>query len=461
MLPRSLHLVQDKDGRYYLVGEGKKVLSDCSECLNLYSSADWTNWRFEGCILNNSNVVAPPPYNQEPYYRMERPKIFGPEACGNKGQYTMWFHCDTSGFAMKSVGVLTAPAITGPWSFVAPCFRPDAQDSYDMGTYFDDPARGGDGNAYLIRSVRNQFAGISQLTPDCLNTTAAGIVSQGPDMEGQVLMRDAQGVLHAGGSHLTGWDPNPAIFVTTNSSTLPGALWGDEINPSGDPTTYDTQSTFIFPYRHADGHTTYMWMADRWNANGPGGLDNMTLVWLPLLPPTSNGSNPAPQPGWVLTAQPCNAADSTQVFTIVSASNTVVHTSSGLCVAQADPSCDPSTGLCSLVLATCDASPAQTWYVGSSGHTLQSTAKNTAAGCVDWNLANNDLTTGNPLIAYTCGSPPAWNEEFILPAANTPAVVTLVGQNWQPSSYCVAVRPAHDPTQWQLPWLDQWSLKDY
>jgi hypothetical protein len=65
---------------------------------------------------------------------------------------------------------------------------------------------------------------------------------------------------------------------------LPSAEWGDNYNPSDDATTFDSQSTFIFPFTHADGHTTFVWMADR-NAKGPGGIDNMTLVWLPLLPP--------------------------------------------------------------------------------------------------------------------------------------------------------------------------------
>ncbi len=38
------------------------------------------------------------------------------------------FHCDTSNFAMRSVGVLTADVVTGPYKFAAPCFKPDGQD---------------------------------------------------------------------------------------------------------------------------------------------------------------------------------------------------------------------------------------------------------------------------------------------------------------------------------------------
>ena len=75
-------------------------------------------------------------------------------------KYVMWFHCDTPGFTMRSVGVLTADAVTGPYEFASPCFRPDGRDSYDMGTFLDAT---GDGRSYLIRSVENKFAGISQV----------------------------------------------------------------------------------------------------------------------------------------------------------------------------------------------------------------------------------------------------------------------------------------------------------
>ncbi len=59
-------------------------------------------------------------------------------------------------------------------------------------------------------------------------------------------------------------------------------------HPSGDPTTFDSQSTFVLPYTRADGSTLYIYCGDRWNAAGPGGLLNSTYIWLPLLP-TSGG----------------------------------------------------------------------------------------------------------------------------------------------------------------------------
>lgn len=151
----------------------------------------------------------------------------------------------------------------------------------DMGIYFDPT----DESAYLVRSVGNQFAGISRLTSDFTNTTGAraqairrrydgalvhglptlarvtaGITSSGPRIEGQAIFRNTSGQLFLWGSHLTGWAPNDALLSVANGTSLPFATWSSVGNPSGDSTTWDSQSTFVLPYVHADGHTTYIYM---------------------------------------------------------------------------------------------------------------------------------------------------------------------------------------------------------
>eukprot|EP01048_Picozoa_sp_COSAG05_P009644 COSAG05_NODE_803_length_7215_cov_20.387858_1_plen_879_part_10 len=308
----------EENGLYYLVGEGEKV-GGISGCFNFYRSPDLSTWTNLGCLLNISDIIVPPPFDNSTFrrgfghgLRMERPKIFKcPTAAAGTAAYRLVFHCDTRNFNMRSIGVLVAEQVEGPYEQRVPCFKPDGEDSYDMGTFVDEAARGGDGNVYLIRSVQNQYAGISAFDRECMNTT--GIVSHGPSIEGQALMRSGCGggavkttageggggrrrettrALFVAGSHLTGWNPNPAVFGSTTSQNLPGAKWSatDQYNPSGNPTTWNTQSSFIFPFSHADGSgTTFVWMADRWNEGGtevlPGGLDNWTSVWLPLVPP--------------------------------------------------------------------------------------------------------------------------------------------------------------------------------
>ncbi len=51
---------------------------------------------------------------------------------------------------------------------------------------------------------------------------------------------------------------------------------------SNDPTTFDSQSTFVLPYTRADGSVLYIYCGDRWNDAGPGGLLNSTYIWLPF-----------------------------------------------------------------------------------------------------------------------------------------------------------------------------------
>ena len=434
-------------GLFYLVGEGKKVVSgDNSACFNFYSSPDLQSWTNRGCILNNTAIKSPPQWSYP--YRMERPKIFKcPGATSSP--WRLVFHCDSPSFSMTSIGILTADAITGPDSFSSPCFKPDGQPSYDMGTFVDSVRAGSDGKAYLIRSVRNQFAGISAFNDDCTNTT--GIVSQGPDMEGQAIMRDTTGALFAMGSHLTGWAPNAMQFVATASVTLNGAVWVNNTNPTGDATSFGTQSTFIFPFVHEDRHTTFIAMLDRWNMGGPGvlpgGLENMTNVWLPMIPPPRTPPTPSPPAaGWPLALAACDAAAPAQQFAFTGGAAVLGSPASGLCVeASGDASDD-------LVLAACrPGAPTQQWV--PSGQVVNS------GDGKRWNNANDLVTAGNNLIAYATAN--TWNERFYITASSSAGQLEALDKSGARTGLCVAAFNANATAGWKINFLPKWSLKDF
>ena len=64
-------------------------------------------------------------------------------------------------------------------------------------------------------------------------------------------------------------------------------FWVDLPQPTsgeGADTTFNAQSTYIFPFRFPDGSKLLLWMGDRWNAGGPGSVGAATYVFLPLLP---------------------------------------------------------------------------------------------------------------------------------------------------------------------------------
>lgn len=273
--------IYEEDGFFYWVGASKKSAggSALSEGINLYRSTDLGTWTNMGMILHNTSIVAPSPGDKG--YRIERPKILKCTTKGLDKPYVMWFHLDTASFSIRMVGTARAASVEGPWEFVAG-FQPDGEPSLDMGTY-QDPT---DGTSWLVRSVDNKFAGISQMTDDCLNTT--GIVSSGPRIEGQSIFRFG-GKLYLIGSHLTGWSANPQELLVTDSQTLRGAEWTSLGNPSGSSTTYESQDTFVLPYRHPDGKELPIYMGDRWNYGGPGGVPNASYVWLPM---TQGGPGP-------------------------------------------------------------------------------------------------------------------------------------------------------------------------
>ena len=103
-------------------------------------------------------------------------------------RYVLLFHADTSTFSYPTVGVGMARDITGPYEWVR-VFHPDGLNSFDMGVFQED-----DGTAYLVRSVDNEYVGISQLTPDYLDTM--GITSTAPRVRAYPCGADENGWHH-------------------------------------------------------------------------------------------------------------------------------------------------------------------------------------------------------------------------------------------------------------------------
>ena len=78
-------------------------------------------------------------------------------------------------------------------------------------------------------------------------------------------------------SGCTGWSPNPAQYAVADHPMGPWTGMGDPCTDWGSNTTYDTQSTCVFPVDAENGQ--YIYMGDRWNA---GYLRDSRYVWLPV-----------------------------------------------------------------------------------------------------------------------------------------------------------------------------------
>ena len=88
------------------------------------------------------------------------------------------------------------------------------------------------------------------------------------------------------GSHLTGWDANPALLLHAQAPSLCEAQHWEQSAPGrgpGSQTTFQSQAAAVFPYEYEDGTVLFVYMGDRWNAYGPGSVLAPAPFPLPLI----------------------------------------------------------------------------------------------------------------------------------------------------------------------------------
>lgn len=263
------------DGRWYWYGESKKTADLGSHGVNCYSSASLAGpWAFEGNVLPQAAVKGRGVSIPGPFV-IERPKVVFNHATQ---LFVMWCHLDNATYQFRHAGVATSRSPSGPFTFVH-ALQPDGIPSLDMNLWRDemDPAK----TTYFIRSCDNQYAGISRLTDDYLNTT--GLISTHPRFEGMAFFRHANGTYYIICSHLTGWNPNPLMLLRAEGKTLDDPQWVTMGNPTHNATSFNTQPTYVVPYVTSSGDSYFIYMADNWVRCPPdGGLVNACYVWLPM-----------------------------------------------------------------------------------------------------------------------------------------------------------------------------------
>eukprot|EP00912_Choanoflagellata_sp_UC4_P000009 UC4_evm3s7 len=160
--------------RWFWYGESKKTSDLADHGVNCYSSASIAGpWTFVGQVIAQKDL--PEKINgQEGPFIVERPKVLYNT---KTKKYVCWY---------RHSAVFQSDSPTGPFEFVH-ALQPDGIPSLDM-SLFQDPI---DGQAYLIRSCNNEYAGISRLSADYLNTT--GLISSHSKFEGMALFRHPNG----------------------------------------------------------------------------------------------------------------------------------------------------------------------------------------------------------------------------------------------------------------------------
>jgi len=304
------------NGSYYWFGEHKSdTTSSAMVGVTCYSSSDLYNWKNEGVALSvvddkNSDITRG--------CILERPKVVYNK---KTKKYVLWFHLELKGrgYSAARVGVAVSDRVTGPYKFlrsyrpnpgIYPCNMSEEQKkmtldikdyqkswtpewykavadglfvkrdlqsgqmSRDMTIYVDD-----DGKAYHIYSSEDNLTlQIAELTDDYQGHTGKyiRIAPMGHNEAPAIFKKNNQYFMITSGC--TGWAPNAARLLTSNSIWGP---WTEHPNPcrgTNAELTFNSQSTYIQPVNGKKD--AFIFMADRWTPQKP--ID-ARYIWLPIM----------------------------------------------------------------------------------------------------------------------------------------------------------------------------------
>ncbi|WP_395013814.1 family 43 glycosylhydrolase [Robinsoniella peoriensis] len=315
-------LTVDGKAKWYWIGEDKTNDYRPVGGIHMYSSEDLYNWNDEGVVLRA--MEDPAQFESDPYFNelygedsaeqkenvfidldknncvMERPKMIYND---KTGKYVIWFHADgrspgnDADYGKAKAGIAISDSPTGPFKLLGSYKLnyhndPNADHGFDgwggrgsvrdMNLFKDD-----DGTAYVIYSSEgNKTMFVSKLNDDYtglevpreeavegVNFTR-NFVGWSREAPAMFKYRDKYYVVTSG---CTGWSPNQAKYAVADHPMGPWTEIGDPCVDWGNWTTYDTQSTCVFPVDAENGK--YIYMGDRWNS---GDLSESRYVWTPV-----------------------------------------------------------------------------------------------------------------------------------------------------------------------------------
>jgi len=252
---------------YYWFGE--KRGRGASGGVNVYSSSDLYNWKFEDLALS------PDENNTESDIArgcvIERPKVIYND---KTKKYVMWFHLELKGkgYSAARAGVAISDKVTGPFQFVN-SFRPNGNMSRDMTLFKDD-----NGDAYHIYSSRENYdLRISKLSNDYLTPSTQDTLLFSNHREAPAVFK-YKSKYYMITSGCTGWAPNKASLHVANSIFGPWKNLGDPMRGPNSELTFGGQSTSVLPVEGKKD--AFIFMADKWN---PKDLKDSRYIWLPIV----------------------------------------------------------------------------------------------------------------------------------------------------------------------------------
>jgi beta-galactosidase len=255
------------DKKYYWIGEKRGRRG--SEGVNVYSSKDLYNWKYEGLALSPNMTDTSSDIARGCV--MERPKVIYNK---RTKKYVMWFHLELrgKGYSAARAGVAVSDKITGPYQFVH-SFRPNGNMSRDMTLFVDK-----DGSAYHIYASRENYdLRMTKLSDDFLTATTNDKMLFSNHREAPAIFYyNKKYYLFTSGC--TGWRPNKAtLHVADDIMGEWKLVSGNPMKGPGEDTTFGGQSTFIIPV--VNKKNSFVFLADKWN---PSNLIDSRYLWLPV-----------------------------------------------------------------------------------------------------------------------------------------------------------------------------------
>jgi len=277
------HMIRE-GGTFYWVGYETAPRRTWN--INLYSSADLSDWKFENGIVRREGPFAILGWAGRPGLLHNR----------KTGTYVVIFEADCRQWKRHKVGFARCDSIGGRYESVGYHYLEGKRSTGDQSVYQE-----GD-EAYLVCTMDkdiggtkylNQSLAIFHLTPDSLGIDRK--VFEGFDnvngdpsvVPRQQSSREASHIVKVGGvyywfsSGLEGWRSTQTKYATAASLAGP---WSELKTLRTDPLSRDsfnTQHDFVIPVTGSET-TTYLYVGDRysqWTRQGVGRDIFLPLVW--------------------------------------------------------------------------------------------------------------------------------------------------------------------------------------
>lgn len=242
---------------WYMIGEDRT--NTWRPDVNMYSSKDLVNWKFERKIIQNG--VSHPDLGGD--RMIERPKLL---YCAKTGKFVVWMHWEAGNYGASEAAVFYCDSVNGPYKFHW-AGRPMGIKSRDCNVFVDD-----DGTAYFISTTEeNQHLGLFRLSDDYLSVVSHTQLFAWQRREAPAIVR-IDDTYYMISSACTGWDSNQAKLAKSKSLT---SGWSG-LSDIGNANSFDTQAASILKIQGTEG-TTYVYVGDRWQ--DPDLFESKTILF--------------------------------------------------------------------------------------------------------------------------------------------------------------------------------------